>query len=115
MRNDPPVDNKPSLPVGVAVLVGHLAINLPVLLIMFGFTVIGLFFFQNLLLLFFLTGIALAWFWWSFTVPQWRRWALEQNVPEAELQKWATYTGLTWPKGSIFEKTELKLNDEDER
>jgi len=114
MDTQPPTNREPGLHVGVAVLIGHIFVNLPVLLIMGGFTMVGLFLFPNLLLLFFLVGFVFAWLWWSFMVPLWRRWALQQNVPEAKLQKWATYTGLTWPKGSIFEKTEFKLNDEDE-
>jgi len=53
----------------------------------------------------------MAWTWWSLLVPRWRKWAHEKGVPPDQLQKWAVLTGLVWPKGWIFEKTEFKWND----
>ena len=52
-------------------------------------------------------GAILAWPWWSVSVPRWRRWALAHGVDANKLQKAAVITGLVWPKGWIFEKTEI--------
>ncbi len=109
-----------------AILIGQLVINLPILIIFLGVSGIGIFFF----LVFFaslqsfqgwalfvrlltpiIIGGAVAWLWWSFFVPRWRRWALQNGVPEDKLQKWAVITGLVWRKGSIFEKTEFRLKE----
>lgn len=54
-----------------------------------------------------LLGAVLAWPWWSISVPRWRRWALARGVDARKLQKAAVCTGLVWPRGWIFEKTEI--------
>ena len=95
--------------VGKAVLIGHLVVSIPVLIIMFGFAFVGRIFALKFWLLFLLLGIILAWLWWSFAVPRWRRWALRRGAPADRLQKLAAATGLVWPKGWIFEKTEFKV------
>jgi hypothetical protein len=56
-----------------------------------------------------LIGIALAWLWWSYRVPRWRAWALQQGADPDELQNQAERSGLVWPRGSILEKTEFRL------
>jgi hypothetical protein len=106
--------------VGQALLVGHLLVTLPVLLFICGLTFLGMFValfilpFQPLLIFVFLIiGFALAWTWWSLLIPKWRNWAHRQGIPPDELQKWAVRTGLVWPKGWIFEKTEIRFKDED--
>jgi hypothetical protein len=48
--------------------------------------------------------------WWSFTIPRWRRWAIRRGASADKLQKFAVVVGLTWPKGSVFEKTEMKID-----
>jgi hypothetical protein len=120
----PPQSQKIS--VGKAILIGQLVINLPVLMIFLGVSGTGIF----LILLFFtslhslqgwpiffalippiLMSGALAWLWWSFFVPRWRRWAIQNGAPADKLQKWAVVTGLVWRKGSLFEKTEFRLKD----
>ncbi|GEM_PF-1002038 len=55
-----------------------------------------------------LSPIGLPWIWWSVSVPKWRIWALRHvdNWPEMEAR--AVKTGLIWPRGWIFEKTEIK-------
>ncbi len=52
-------------------------------------------------------GAVLAWPWWSLSVPRWKRWALARGVNAKQLQKAGVRTGLLWPKGWIFEKTEI--------
>ena len=52
-------------------------------------------------------GAILAWPYWSVSVPRWRHWALVRGVDAKKLQKAAVSTGLGWPRGWIFEKTEI--------
>jgi hypothetical protein len=52
-------------------------------------------------------GAVLAWPWWSVTVPRWRHWALSRGVDAKQLQKAGVRAGLVWPRGWIFEKTEI--------
>lgn len=95
---------------GRAVFIGHLVVNIPVLVIIIGFILGGRIIAPTLWLLFLPFGFILAWLWWSFTVPRWRRWALQRGAPADRLQKLAVATGLVWPKGSFFEKTEFKVD-----
>jgi hypothetical protein len=46
--------------------------------------------------------------WWSFALPHWRIWALRTVDKWPELERLAVMTGLVWPRGWIFEKTEFK-------
>jgi len=80
---------------------------------MFSFVAIGYFINRDAIFIFLLVGFVLAWLWWSFMTPRWRLWALRQGVNPEQLQKWAFLTGLVWPKGWIFEKTEFKVKDEE--
>jgi hypothetical protein len=115
-----------NISVARAILVGQLVVNLPVVVIMLmisglGIFIVNLFFtalqlsgdWLNLLGLLtpVIIGITAGWLWWSFSVPRWRKWALQNGAPESELQKWAVITGLVWRKGSIFEKTEFRLKE----
>jgi hypothetical protein len=97
------------LTAGKAVLFGHLFITIPVLVIMLSFFFFGRAFASTLSYLLLLVGFILGWLWWSFTVPRWRRWALRNGAPADRLHKLAVATGLVWPKGWIFEKTEFKV------
>jgi hypothetical protein len=119
-------EQKKPLNVGIAILVGQLIVNLPVMLIIVGVFSVGM----VLLLVLearvpslpgwtFLVGVMASivigslagWLWWSFSVPRWRKWALQNGVPEDKLQKWAVTAGLVWPKGSVFEKTEFRIKE----
>ncbi|MDQ3818791.1 MAG: hypothetical protein M3362_14085 [Acidobacteriota bacterium] len=101
-----------ALSVWKAILVGQLFVTLPVLIIMFGILLFGVTIKRDLWWLFLAIGFFLGWVWWSFTISRWRRWAIRRGAPADRLQKWAVATGLTWPKGWIFEKTEAKIDDE---
>lgn len=126
--SDSQMSTKPKklLHVGIAILVGQLVVNLPVILIILGVFGIGI----VLLLVMdarfpalsgwsfplgifgmIIIGPLTGWLWWSFSVPRWRKWALKKGVSEDKLQKWAVATGLVWPKGSIFEKTEFRVKE----
>jgi len=115
--------SKKSLGTGKAILVGQFVVNFPVLFILLIFSCSGIFLsllslkqfgMIQIIIAFlaciipFVIGFAIAWLWWAFSVPRWRQWALNNGVPADELQKWGVITGLVWPKGFIFEKTEIK-------
>jgi hypothetical protein len=119
-------ESKKPIGVGRAILVGQLVVNLPVYTIILSIFCVGIaldFLLWAMLPQFsgwaFLLGAlisitfatAIGWLWWSFSVPRWRRWALQNGAPEDRLQKWGVITGLVWPKGWIFEKTEFKLKE----
>ena len=59
-------------------------------------------------LIVFLSGLILAWLWWSLAVPRWRLWAYErvENIPH--LKERAIAVGLIWPDGHFFARTEVK-------
>jgi hypothetical protein len=89
-----------------AILIGQLVINVPAVAIMIAVMFLGSIVAPWPLAL--LAGSLLAWIWWSLIVPRWRDWVLGQGVDPNRLQKFAVRTGLTWPKGSIFERTEFR-------
>ena len=112
--------------VGTAILIGQLVVNLPVLVIIIILSTIGIcftailitiiaelpsWFFHVGALISVTVGSSVAWIWWSYSVPRWRQWALKSGAPENKLQRWGVITGLVWPKGSLFEKTEFKVKD----
>lgn len=89
-----------------AALIGHLVVNLPVLLIIAAVTLVA-FAIGAALGVAVIIGAVVAWPYWSFATPRWRQWALAKGVDETKLQRLASLTLLTWPKGSALEKTEL--------
>jgi hypothetical protein len=50
----------------------------------------------------------IAWIWWSAKISKWRIWALRTVDDWPSLERRAIEGRLIWPRGSIFEKTELK-------
>jgi hypothetical protein len=101
--------------VQAAVKKGIRYINYPVPFIMMGIWLVGMvlgdILFHNslVLLLSFAVGFFAGWFWWSFSAPRWRKWALKQpGVSPEDLQAAAQEAMLVWPAGHFFEKTELK-------
>jgi hypothetical protein len=119
-------EQKKSISIWKAILIGQLIVNLPALIIVFGVSGVGIAFvflmkavlssfsdstFLIGALVSIIIGALIGWLWWSFSVPRWRKWALQNGAPEDKLQKWAVITGLVWPKGSFFEKTEFKVKE----
>ena len=113
--------------VGSAVLVGTLWVNIPVIPIMFTpsflFLIIAqpdknhqptAFVLSSLLSLFGL-GFVLAWSWWSLMVPRWRLWAWQRVEDLNSLKQRAVGAGLIWPDGHVFEKTELRSKETQEK
>ena len=89
-----------------AILIGQLLVNVPAVAIMIAALFLG-----SLVALWPLSliiGSLLAWVWWSYTVTRWRDWALDRGINPDRLQRFAFRTGLTWSKGSLFERTEFR-------
>lgn len=55
-------------------------------------------------------GFTIAWLWWSYFIPEWRDWALARGADPDELDVLGVQSKLTWPKGSFFERTEIRRN-----
>lgn len=100
-----------TLSVWSAILIGWLIVNIPALVIMAGIVVFGLKIKPTVWWLFLIIGIITGWMWWSYTIPRWRRWAHERGASPNKLQRASVVTGLAWAKGSVFEKTEVKIDD----
>lgn len=107
---------------------GHLVVNLPIPLvaIITGSVIIGVghHFFKDwnhpLLLLtiipIILLPIGFGWLWWSFAITKWRIWAF-RNTKKSDwllLEQQAEISQLIHPKGSQYEKTEIRTKEEKE-
>jgi hypothetical protein len=94
---------------GLAVLIGHVVVSVPALLflglVMIVFAELGR------TLGGFVVGIVPAWLWWSFAVPRWRDWVVDQDLDVDAVQSIAVATGLLWPRGFFLERTELRRRD----
>ncbi|KJD31010.1 hypothetical protein PK35_16860 [Tamlana nanhaiensis] len=97
---------------------GHLIVNVPVFIAIFGCPALALYLSKQNLIpgwgigLAFLIGFVLAWLIWSFMITKWRIWAFENVRNVHELKKRAIQEKLIWNDGNIFEKTEIR-NAED--
>jgi hypothetical protein len=92
-----------------AIIVGQLVVNVPVAIIIVAVTFVGA---MIVPWPFALLGASLiAWIWWSFTIARWRNWAIRNGCDPDRLQKFGVRTGLTWPKGSPFARTEFGPKD----
>jgi hypothetical protein len=93
-----------------AVAVGHLVVDVPVALLIGGAATAS-FLTLNLgwALAVILVATALAWLWWAFSVPRWRRWAINRGSAPEALQRIGQRTGLLWPEGSLLSRTEFRM------
>jgi hypothetical protein len=89
-----------------AIIVGQLVVNVPAVVLMIGAAFVGMKIVPWQIAL--IAGSLLAWIWWSYTVARWRNWAVRNGYDPDRLQKFAVRTGLTWPSGSLLEKTEFR-------
>ncbi len=105
------------------ILLGHLIVNMPVVLLLFGLPILtwklsgGLdnLGYQFIIAAFaLLIGFKLAWIWWSVFITKWRIKAFYSTHEDnwISLKKMAIKTGLIWPEGYDFEKTELRLPEQ---
>jgi hypothetical protein len=61
-----------------------------------------------------LMAFLLAWLVWSISIPKWRIWAFE-NIDEKfhnQLKTEAIKAKLIWPDGHMFEKTEIRTQEQ---
>ncbi len=110
MRFDRPNDPSP-IPASLAVSRGQLLVNGPVQVILLGGIAIAYFVMGRSTVAGVIAAIVAfcgAWLWWSYFVPEWRDWAHARGADPEELQYLAVQSKLTWPKGSFFERTEIK-------
>ena len=58
--------------------------------------------------------IFIGWIWWSYKIVKWKYFAFSKlTIDESyELYSKAIDVGLIWPKGSIFNKTEIWTNQD---
>ena len=110
MQFSRPTDPSP-LPAHIAISRGQLLVNGPVQVILLMGCVAAYF----LLSVATWAGVAaavagflLAWLWWSLFIPEWRDWALAQGADPEELDFLGVQSKLTWPKGSLLERTEIR-------
>jgi len=104
--------------VNKAMLIGHLVVNLPCGIVLFGPPGICFYFYQRgiipllLLLLSIVIAFCLAWGVWSLMITKWRIWAFSNVRNVRELKKRAIDERLIWPDYSVFEKTEIRSKSE---
>jgi hypothetical protein len=55
-----------------------------------------------------IVGGAVAWLCWSVSIPRWRDWAEVRGADPDQTQRFGERTLLLWPKGSVFERTEIR-------
>lgn len=103
-----------------AVSKGQRMINYPVLAIIIGCSVIGIFtgtFYHKTWL--FAGGIGggfiAGWIYWSFMITRWRIWAFDNVRNVHELKKKAIKAKLIWPDDSVFNKTEIRTAEQKEK
>jgi hypothetical protein len=102
-----------------AIREGSKRINFPSMFIMLGIwiggLIISLFSPENFVLVMgisFPLGFISGWLWWSYSVPRWRKWAIQQpGVDADELQTAVEAAMQVWPQGHFFEKTEFKIKE----
>lgn len=57
----------------------------------------------------FILSIFISWIWWSYKIVKWKLWAFAKIEVDDRytLYERAIQVGLIWPRGSIFNKTEI--------
>tara|TARA_R110002072_G_scaffold302651_1_gene487084 strand:+ start:899 stop:1726 length:828 start_codon:yes stop_codon:yes gene_type:complete len=97
---------------------GHLIVNIPVFISMFGIPTLAFYLSDKKLIpnwgigISFIIGFIVAWLVWSFMITKWRIWAFENVRNVHELKKRAIAEKLIWKDGKIFEKTEIRSSEQ---
>ena len=91
----------------VAVLHGHLTVSAPAALVLITTFLVSAWLGVRPMGVAFGIGITPGWLWWAVAVPRWRDWVVDRGIDPAKVQTLAAITGLVWPRGSFFEKTEF--------
>jgi hypothetical protein len=98
----------------LAVILGHLIVNVPIFLILGVYFILMVIFFPDRLFLwivFLLISIVCIYAWSSFSLPRWYSWAIKHGSPEDRLRKIAISTGLAWRNSPVFRKAHAKRED----
>jgi hypothetical protein len=83
---------------GRAVVVGHLAITIPVLVAILLITSLGLRTLgPSLIIYYVVAGMALGWQWHTVALSAWKRWISKEGLPEDEAVQLARNAALIWP------------------
>ena len=111
---DNPEEKDEHISVEDALSRGYLMVNLPVLFIILSELATGVLLVHLEILpswaqwLFLISGVTCAWVYWGFAITRWRIWAFSRTDDPARLRQKAVDQGLIWPKGSFFERTEIR-------
>ena len=93
----------------LAVARGHLTVTLPVLVVIVLCGFIGrLIAGPGAVLVGIVIGGLVAWPCWSFLISRWRDWVEDKGLAPEDVQSLAASSGLLWPQGSFFERTEFR-------
>ncbi len=65
--------------------------------------------------LLFIPCLPAAWLTWSVLAPRWRVWAYERVDDLGEMKRLAVQANLIWPDGHIFERTEWRTFEQQQR
>jgi len=109
---------KESISVDKAIWRGHLMVNVPVFISMFGIPILAIYLsYLKLIpnwsiLLSFVVGFAFSWIIWSFMITKWRLWAFENVRNVHELKNRAIQEKLIWKDGKWYEKTEIRTSSD---
>lgn len=104
-----------------ALIKGHLMVNVPVIVFLFGPGFLTYYLSEQYILpswsvlIASLIGFILAWLTWSIMITKWRVWAFENVRNVHELKKKAIEQKLIWEDGATFEKTEIRSKSQKEK
>jgi hypothetical protein len=104
--------------VNKAIKRGHLMVNVPVVLTIIGCPALAIYLSDKNSIpkwsigVAFLIGFILAWLIWSYMITKWRIWAFANVQNVHELKKRAIQEKLIWDDGNVFERTEIKSNND---
>ena len=102
-----------------AISKGHLMVNGPVIIIMIGLPAISIYLNSTETIPSWGIGVGIvlgfigAWATWSFMITKWRIWAFKNVRNVHELKRRAIEEKLIWGDGSVFEKTEIRTDLDD--
>lgn len=104
-----------------AIWIGILAVNGPVLILIYGIMFGGMFLAEkgvlpsHFFLLSVLLGPLIGWIYWSITIPIWRIWAFSRVEDHDSLSLKAVNAMLIWPEGHWCELTEFRTVKQSKR
>jgi len=109
---------KEQITVDKAIKRGHLIVNVPVAVLMFGTPILGMYLSSVKIIptfgiaISFILGFGLAWLYWSYKITKWRLWAFKNVRNVHELKKRAIQEGLIWKDNKWYERTEIQTESD---